>query len=70
VLGDGALEKNLTVKADKFRKSSKEKIEAVGCCVEVIEVITVTHRKAAEARTKAPEKEAKVKTKAPAKEEK
>jgi large subunit ribosomal protein L15 len=30
ILGDGSLEKKLTVKADKYSKSAKEKIEAAG----------------------------------------
>ncbi|MDR2486623.1 MAG: 50S ribosomal protein L15 [Clostridiales Family XIII bacterium] len=36
ILGDGALEKKLTVKADKFSKSAKEKIEAAGGTAEEI----------------------------------
>ena len=36
VLGTGNLEKKLTVKAKRFTKSAKEKIEAVGGKVEVI----------------------------------
>ena len=36
VLGNGSLEKNLTVKAAKFTGSAKEKIEAAGGKVEVI----------------------------------
>ncbi|WP_018249338.1 50S ribosomal protein L15 [Orenia marismortui] len=36
VLGDGTLEKSLTVKAHKFTKSAVEKIEAAGGKVEVI----------------------------------
>ena len=36
VLGDGKLEKNLTVKACKFTKSAIEKIEAAGGKAEVI----------------------------------
>lgn len=36
VLGDGKLEKKLTVKANKFSASAKEAIEAAGGTVEVI----------------------------------
>jgi len=36
ILGDGNLEKSLTVKANKFTKSAAEKIEAAGGKVEVI----------------------------------
>lgn len=36
VLGDGKLEKNVTVKASKFTKSAIEKIEAAGGKAEVI----------------------------------
>jgi large subunit ribosomal protein L15 len=36
ILGDGSLEKSLTVKAHKFTKSAAEKIEAAGGKVEVI----------------------------------
>lgn len=36
VLGNGELEKKLTVKAEKFSKSAAEKIEAAGGKVEVI----------------------------------
>ena len=36
VLGNGALEKKLTVKAHKFSETAKEKIEAAGGKVEVI----------------------------------
>ena len=36
VLGNGALEKKITVKANKFSKSAVEKIEAIGGNVEVI----------------------------------
>ncbi|MGI6737353.1 MAG: 50S ribosomal protein L15 [Anaerovoracaceae bacterium] len=36
ILGQGELEKNLTVKADKFSKSAKEKIEAAGGKAEVL----------------------------------
>lgn len=36
ILGDGNLEKSLTVKANKFTKSAIEKIEAAGGRVEVI----------------------------------
>ncbi len=36
ILGDGEIEKNLTVKANKFTKSAQEKIEAAGGKVEVI----------------------------------
>ena len=36
VLGTGNLEKKLTVKAKRFTKSAKEKIEAVGGKIEVI----------------------------------
>ena len=36
ILGDGKLEKKLTVKAHKFSKSAVEKIEAAGGKVEVI----------------------------------
>lgn len=36
ILGNGDLEKNLTVKATKFSKSAAEKIEAAGGKVEVI----------------------------------
>lgn len=36
ILGDGALEKKLTVKAHKFSKSAMEKIEAAGGKAEVI----------------------------------
>ncbi len=36
VLGDGKLEKKLTVKADKFTASAKEKIEKAGGTVEVL----------------------------------
>lgn len=38
ILGDGELEKKLTVKAHKFTKSAAEKIEAAGGSVETIEV--------------------------------
>lgn len=36
ILGDGNIEKNLTVKAHKFTKSAQAKIEAAGGKVEVI----------------------------------
>ena len=36
ILGNGTLEKNLTVKGCKFSKSAKEKIEAAGGKVEVM----------------------------------
>ena len=36
ILGDGAVEKKLTVKASKFTKTAQEKIEAAGGKVEVI----------------------------------
>lgn len=36
ILGNGNIEKNLTVKAHKFTKSAQEKIEAAGGKVEVI----------------------------------
>ena len=36
ILGDGKLEKKLTVKASKFTNSAKEKIEASGGKIEVI----------------------------------
>ena len=36
VLGDGKLEKKLTVKADKFTASAKEKIEAAGGKIELV----------------------------------
>jgi len=36
ILGTGTLEKKLTVKANRFTKTAKEKIEAVGGKVEVI----------------------------------
>jgi large subunit ribosomal protein L15 len=36
ILGDGALERNLTVKANRFTKSAAEKIESAGGKVEVI----------------------------------
>ena len=36
VLGNGNLEKKLTVKADKFTASAKEKIEKAGGTVEVL----------------------------------
>lgn len=36
ILGDGELQKKLTVQASKFTKSAKEKIEAVGGKAEVI----------------------------------
>lgn len=36
ILGDGKLEKKITVKANKFSKSAKEKIEAAGGKVEEI----------------------------------
>lgn len=36
VLGDGSIEKNLTVKAHKFSKSAVEKIESAGGKAEVI----------------------------------
>ena len=36
ILGTGSLEKKLTVKAKRFTKSAKEKIEAVGGKIEVI----------------------------------
>ncbi|MDR5659533.1 50S ribosomal protein L15 [Serpentinicella sp. ANB-PHB4] len=36
ILGDGSLDKNLIVKANKFTKSAAEKIEAAGGKVEVI----------------------------------
>lgn len=36
ILGDGALEKKLTVKANKFTQSAQEKIEAAGGKAEVI----------------------------------
>ena len=36
ILGDGELTKNLTVKAHRFSKSAREKIEAVGGKAEVI----------------------------------
>jgi large subunit ribosomal protein L15 len=36
ILGNGEIEKNLTVKAHKFSKSAAEKIEAAGGKVEVI----------------------------------
>ena len=35
ILGNGSLEKKLTVKADKFTKSAQEKIEKAGGSVEV-----------------------------------
>ena len=37
ILGNGELTKALTVKADAFSASAKEKIEAAGGTVEVIE---------------------------------
>lgn len=37
ILGDGKLDKKLTVKAHKFTKSAVEKIEAAGGSVEIIE---------------------------------
>ena len=36
VLGNGVLEKKLTIKANKFSKSAVEKIKAIGGKVEVI----------------------------------
>ena len=36
ILGDGELEKKLTVKANKFSESAKQKIEAAGGKVEVL----------------------------------
>ena len=36
ILGTGKLDKKLTVKASRFTKNAKEKIEAVGGKVEVI----------------------------------
>jgi large subunit ribosomal protein L15 len=36
ILGDGSISKKLTVKAEKFSKSAKEKIEAAGGTAEVI----------------------------------
>ena len=36
ILGDGKLEKNLTVQAHKFTKTAVEKIESAGGKVEVI----------------------------------
>ncbi len=39
VLGTGKLEKKLTIKAIRFTASAKEKIEALGGKVEVIEVV-------------------------------
>ena len=36
ILGDGAVEKKLTVKASKFTKTAQEKIEAAGGTCEVI----------------------------------
>ena len=36
VLGNGTIEKKVTVKANKFSKSAVEKIEAIGGKVEVI----------------------------------
>ena len=36
ILGNGELQKNLTVKATKFSKAAAEKIEAAGGKVEVI----------------------------------
>ena len=36
ILGDGRLEKNLTVQAHKFTKTAVEKIESAGGKVEVI----------------------------------
>ncbi len=36
VLGNGAIEKKLTVKAHKFSKSAVEKLEKSGCKIEVI----------------------------------
>ncbi len=36
ILGDGELEKKLTVKANKFSESAKQKIEAAGGIVEVL----------------------------------
>lgn len=36
ILGDGVLEKKLTVKANKFSESAKQKIEAAGGKVEVL----------------------------------
>ena len=36
ILGDGAVEKKLTVRASKFTKTAQEKIEAAGGKVEVI----------------------------------
>jgi large subunit ribosomal protein L15 len=38
ILGEGSLERALTVKADKFSESAKAKIEAAGGTVETIEV--------------------------------
>lgn len=38
ILGDGNLEKKLTIKAHKFTKSAEEKIKAAGGSVETIEV--------------------------------
>jgi large subunit ribosomal protein L15 len=36
VLGDGELDKALTVRANKFSKSAEDKLKAAGCTVEVI----------------------------------
>lgn len=36
ILGDGSLDKNITVKAQKFSRSAKEKIEAAGGKAEVL----------------------------------
>jgi large subunit ribosomal protein L15 len=36
ILGNGVIEKSLTVKASKFSKAASEKIEAAGGKVEVI----------------------------------
>ncbi len=39
ILGTGSLDKKLNVKANRFTKSAKEKIEALGGKVEVIEIV-------------------------------
>jgi large subunit ribosomal protein L15 len=44
VLGDGELEKKLNVKAHRFSKSAREKIEAKGGKCEVIQVADVADR--------------------------
>ena len=57
VLGDGELKSKLTVRAHKFSRSAREKIEAAGGSVEVLEVPAYRIKRELAARAKAVKKE-------------